>query len=63
MALWDVLVRVLVGTMLVYLGVEKGGVFIVATFVGVVLLLTAITGFCPLYKIAGISSKEETTAS
>ena len=63
MALWDVLVRVLVGTMLVYLGVEKGGVFVVATFVGVVLLLTAITGFCPLYKIAGISSKEEATAS
>ena len=63
MALWDVLVRILVGTMLVYLGVEKGGVFVVATFVGVVLLLTAITGFCPLYKIAGISSKEEATAS
>jgi uncharacterized membrane protein len=62
MAFWDVLVRILIGTMLVYLGVEKGGVFVVATFVGVIMLLTAITGFCPLYKIAGISSKQPETA-
>lgn len=62
MAFWDVLVRILVGTILVYLGVEKGGVFVVSTFVGVIMLLTAIIGFCPLYKIAGISSKQiETT--
>ncbi len=58
MALWDILVRVLVGSILVYFGVEKGGVFMIATFVGLVLLLTAITGFCPLYKITGLSSKE-----
>ncbi len=62
MAFWDVLVRILIGTMLVYLGVEKGGVFVVATFAGVIMLLTAITGFCPLYKIAGISSKQPETA-
>ena len=62
MAYWDILVRVLVGSILVYFGVEKGGIFIAATFVGVVLLLTAITGFCPLYKISGISSKETETA-
>lgn len=59
MALWDILVRVLVGSILVYFGVEKGGVFMIATFVGLVLLLTAITGFCPLYKITGLSSKEQ----
>jgi hypothetical protein len=58
MALWDILVRVLVGSILVYFGVEKGGVFMIDTFVGLVLLLTAITGFCPLYKITGLSSKE-----
>ena len=59
MALWDALVRILVGSILVLFGVEKGGVFIIATFVGVVLILTAITGFCLIYKIAGISSKGE----
>jgi uncharacterized membrane protein len=59
MALWDALVRILVGSILVFLGIEKGGVFVIATFVGVVLMLTAITGFCFIYKISGISSKEE----
>ncbi len=59
MALWDALVRILVGSILVFLGVEKGEVFVIATFVGVVLILTAITGFCLIYKIAGISSKGE----
>lgn len=59
MAFWDVLVRILVGSILVFLGVEKGGVFIIATIVGIVLILTAITGFCLIYKIAGISSKGE----
>lgn len=63
MALWDAMVRVLVGGILVMLGFLKGGVFIIGIFIGVVLVLTAITGFCPLYKIAGISSKgEEKTA-
>jgi uncharacterized membrane protein len=59
MALWDALVRILVGSILVLFGAEKGGIFVIATFVGVVLILTAITGFCLIYKISGISSKEE----
>lgn len=59
MALWDAMVRVLVGAMLVSLGFLKGGVFTISIFLGVILILTAITGFCPLYKIAGISSKSE----
>lgn len=63
MALWDAMVRILVGALLVMLGFLKGGVFVIGIFVGVILILTAITGFCPLYKIAGISSKsEEATA-
>ncbi len=65
MALWDAIVRVLIGAILIFLGIEKGGVFVIAFWVGVILILTAITGFCPLYKIAGISTKgdeEEATA-
>ena len=64
MALWDAIVRVLVGAILIFLGIEKGGVFVIAFWVGVILIVTAITGFCPLYKIAGISTKgdEEATA-
>ncbi|MCX7738682.1 MAG: DUF2892 domain-containing protein [Hydrogenothermaceae bacterium] len=59
MALWDSMVRVLLGLLLITLGILKGGVFTIAVFIGIILTITAITGFCPLYKIAGISSKEE----
>ncbi len=57
MALWDAIVRVLVGITLITLGVELGGVFAIATFVGIILILTAITGFCPLYLLTGFSSE------
>ncbi len=59
MALWDAIVRILLGSILVLLGVEKGGIFVISTIFGVVLILTAITGFCLIYRIAGISSKGE----
>ncbi len=59
MAWWDAIVRVLLGSILVWLGVEKGGVWIIGEIVGLVLMLTAILNFCPLYKIAGISTKEQ----
>lgn len=59
MALWDAMVRILIGALLVTLGFLKGGIFVIAMFVGIILILTAITGFCPLYKIAGISSRGE----
>ena len=59
MAWWDAIVRVLVGSILVWLGVEKGGVWIIGKIVGLVLMLTAILNFCPLYKIAGVSTKEQ----
>lgn len=60
MALWDAIVRVLIGSILILLGMLKGGIFMIATFVGIIMILTAIIGFCPLYRIAGISSKGET---
>jgi len=59
MAFWDSLIRVLIGSILVFFGVEKGGIFVIALIVGLILILTGITTFCPLYKIAGISSKGE----
>ena len=58
-ALWDALVRVILGALLIWLGVEKGGVFKITEVVGVVLILTSIISFCPLYKLAGISSRCE----
>jgi len=62
MALWDAIVRVLIGAILVFLKMEAGGIFEIGFWVGIILILTAITGFCPLYKIAGISTKCEEEA-
>jgi uncharacterized membrane protein len=63
MALWDAILRVLVGSLLIAVAIELKGIFFIALFVGIVLILTAITGFCPLYKLTGFSSKpEEETA-
>ncbi len=59
MAFWDAVVRVLVGAILIWLGIEKGGIFVIAEVVGFILIFTAIFNFCPLYKIAGISTKCE----
>ena len=57
MGLWDAVVRVLVGAILVWLGIEKGGVFIIGEVVGFILMLTSIISLCPLYVITGLSSK------
>lgn len=60
MATWDRWVRaLLVAPMLaiaaLYLGVTTiGG--IVPLVVGVIMLATAVTGFCPLYRLLGIST-------
>jgi hypothetical protein len=59
MALWDAIVRVLIGAILVFLDLEKDGIFEIGFWVGIILILSAIVGFCPLYKISGISTKCE----
>ncbi|WP_343221354.1 DUF2892 domain-containing protein [Persephonella sp.] len=59
MGFWDAVVRVLIGVIFVWLGIEKGGVFEIAQIVGYILILTSIISFCPLYKLAGISSRCE----
>ncbi|WP_457639427.1 YgaP family membrane protein [Persephonella sp.] len=56
---WDAVIRVVVGAILVWLGIEKGGVFEITKVVGVVLILTAVFSFCPLYKLAGVSTRCE----
>ncbi len=62
MAFWDAIVRTIIGLILIWLGIEKGGVFIIGEVVGFVLLITAVTTFCPLYLITGIKTKGEETA-
>jgi len=59
MALWDAILRVLVGGLLIAVAVELKGIFTIGLVVGLILILTAITGFCPLYKLTGLSSDTE----
>ena len=63
MALWDAIVRVLIGALLITLAIELKGIFTLALPVGIIILLTAITGFCPLYKLVGYGSEVKTEES
>ena len=60
MALWDAIVRVLIGGLLITLAVELKGIFTLALPVGMLLILTAITGFCIIYKLIGYGSEVKT---
>ena len=48
--------RVLLGLALFGLLFEKGGPFRWFGLIGIIPLLTGITGFCPFYSILGLSS-------
>lgn len=50
----DSVIRIFAGVLLLYLGLggELAGVLaIIAIIVGVILLLTGVVGFCPLYAL------------
>ena len=58
---WDRVVRVVLGTVLLYLGlagVVAGGWGIVLDVLGVILVVTGLVGFCPLYAIFKLSTKK-----
>jgi len=61
----DRVIRVLVAivvAVLYFTGQISGTLALVLGIIAVVFLLTSLVGFCPLYKILGISTnKEETT--
>ncbi len=60
-ATWDRVVRVILGLLLAYFGFFSiqgvGG--IILGIIGIVLIVTGIVGFCPAYRIFGISTKKE----
>lgn len=57
----DRIIRAIVGAILVIVGLTalKGWAGIVALIIGLILLLTAATGFCLLYKVFGFSTLKE----
>jgi uncharacterized membrane protein (Fun14 family) len=58
---WDRIVRVVFGSILLYLGlggVVGGALGIVLDIVGAILLLTGVVGFCPLYSLFKFGTKK-----
>jgi hypothetical protein len=53
LATWDRALRVVIGIILIYLAFTKGGLWWILGIIGLVLIGTAITGFCLLYKVLG----------
>ena len=59
MASWDRIGRVLLGIVLIILAVKHGGLlFDILGLIGLVFLVTAAIGFCPLYTVLGFKTGE-----
>ncbi len=59
---WDRIVRVVLGLVLLYLwlgGVLSGTLAIVLGIIGIILLITGIVGFCPLYRVLGFATRKQ----
>ncbi|MFZ8859353.1 MAG: YgaP family membrane protein [Thermocrinis sp.] len=52
-AVWDRATRAIIGLILIYLAFTNGGLWWILGIIGLVLIGTAITGFCLLYKLVG----------
>ena len=58
-ASWDRVVRVVLAALFAYLyfaGIVTGGFGILLLVLGIVFLVTAIVGFCPLYSVFKFST-------
>lgn len=58
-AVWDRVVRILLGIVLLYAGwsIWSGALGIVALVIGVVALVTGLVGWCPAYALFQCSTK------
>jgi hypothetical protein len=60
----DRIIRVIVAVVIAVLyftGVISGTWAIVLGIIGAILLITGLVGFCPLYKLLGISTKKQSS--
>lgn len=58
---WDRILRVLAGIVLLVLGfggVLTGGWGLAAEIIGIILLVTGLVGFCPIYYLLKIRTKK-----
>ncbi|MFC1623410.1 DUF2892 domain-containing protein [Patescibacteria group bacterium] len=59
----DRLLRVVLGAVFIMLAYTQleGGLMIIGYIIGIILLVTAATGFCAIYKLLGINTHHEGT--
>jgi len=60
-ASWDRIARVVIGAVLLFLGFGStigGAVGVIVGLVGVVLVVTGLVGFCPLYTVLKINTNK-----
>lgn len=57
----DRIFRIVVGIMLIIIGVifTEGSSMIIISIIGLILLVSGITGICPTYSLIGISTKRK----
>ncbi|MFP3158702.1 MAG: DUF2892 domain-containing protein [Hydrogenobaculum sp.] len=59
MASWDRIGRVILGIVFILLAIKHGGLlFDLLGLIGLVFLVTAAIGFCPLYTVLGFKTGE-----
>lgn len=59
MANWDRIGRVILGIIFILLALKIGGIiFDIIGIIGLVFLVTAAVGFCPLYTLLGFKTGE-----
>ncbi len=59
MALWDRIIRVILGIIFIVLAVQKGGAWWILGILGIIFIITSVVGFCPVYKVVGLKTLKE----
>ncbi len=61
MADWDRIIRIIIGFIFIVLAVIKGSLWWILGVIGIIFIITSIIGFCPLYALLGVKTKQEKT--
>lgn len=56
MAVWDRVIRIIVAIIFLWLAITNGGWYWILGIIGIVFIVTAAIGFCPLYKVLGFKT-------
>ncbi len=55
----DRIIRIIMGFIFIVLAVIKGSLWWILGVIGIIFIITSIIGYCPLYALLGIKTKQE----